>query len=192
MSQLILASASPRRKELLEQVGYEFRIEPTDADETLPVNMTLEDGVIELAARKAKTLTPQPGEVILAADTLVTQGGLALGKPKNNDEAFEMLRRLSGTTHEVITGVALFHADGMERFYEKTIVSFNELDETLIARYIASKEPVDKAGAYGIQGLGAVLVKQITGDYNNVVGLPISLVYHKLKSYGIDPLIKED
>lgn len=181
MDKYILASASPRRRELLEQIGLKFRIFVTDADESkidknLPVNLYVEELAMAKAAAAAKVLKNEKDAIIIAADTVVYFDNRIMGKPKDEKEAFDMLTCLSGNMHEVCTGVCVmrisdgFSASGCER----TEVYFNELSPEKIQRYIDTGEPMDKAGAYGIQGVGALLVKKIIGDYFNVVGLPLS------------------
>ncbi len=178
----ILASASPRRSELLSQVGLEFRVEVADCDEETresdPARM-----VQELALRKAMAVAEKhPEEIVIGADTVVVYEDEIMGKPADEKEALDMLMYLSGRTHMVMTGVAIVCKNrGIERvFAELTQVSMYENDRDLLKRYIASGEPMDKAGSYGIQGRGAILVRSISGDYNNVVGLPVSALFREL------------
>ena len=179
---IILASGSPRRRELLEQANIKYTVEPADieevTDETLPGKV-----VEDLSRQKALAVSANhKGEVVLAADTVVALDDEILGKPQDEEDAFNMLMALSGKTHQVYTGVTIVTADGsVKTFSECTEVTMYENSEDTIRDYIASKEPMDKAGAYGIQGLGAVLVESIKGDYNNVVGLPLARVYRELK-----------
>ena len=178
---IILASGSPRTRELLSQAGIEYVVEPADVEEI--TSETLADKVVEDLSRiKAMAVSKNhPGEVVLAADTVVAIDGRILGKPKDEEDAFNMLMSLSGRAHQVYTGVTIVYSDGtVKTFSECTDVVMYENTKEQICSYIASREPMDKAGAYGIQGLGAVLVKEISGDYNNVVGLPLARVYREL------------
>lgn len=204
MGQIILASASPRRKELLEQIGLEFEICPAKGEEIITKTVPREV-VMELAGQKAREvagmlktygkeheewMTPQD-ILVIGADTVVAVDGRILGKPKDEEDAFSMLSLLSGKTHAVYTGVALVFLDASGRagehvFSEKTEVTMQQMTEEEICRYIATGEPMDKAGAYGIQGKCAVHIDRIAGDYNNVVGLPVAAIYRELKKLGID------
>lgn len=204
MSQIILASGSPRRKELLEQIGLEFEICPAKGEELITAAAP-QDVVMELSRRKAEEvaagflsyneqhteLTSPQDMLVIGADTVVALEGQILGKPVDEKDAIRMLSMLSGSTHSVYTGVTFVIADssgrtGEHSFYEKTDVTMHEMTQEEIRRYIATGEPVDKAGAYGIQGACAIYVRQISGDYNNVVGLPLARVYQELKKIGID------
>jgi len=178
---IILASNSPRRKELLEQVGIEFEIMSSDVDEITDKTAPA-DVVMDLSRIKAEAVARNnKGVVVLAADTVVAYNGQILGKPKDEDDAFKMLKLLSGKAHQVFTGVTIVDEAGESNsFFESTDVLMYENSDELIKKYIATGEPMDKAGAYGIQGKGAVLVKEIKGDYNNVVGLPLSRVCKEL------------
>lgn len=179
--EIILASGSPRRRELLSQAGIDYIVKPADIDEN--TKETLPSKVVEdLSKSKAIAVSKDnPGRVVLAADTVVAFDNRILGKPKDEEDAFEMLSALSGRTHQVYTGVTIIdEAGNVNTFSECTDVEMYENSPELIRGYIASKEPMDKAGAYGIQGLGVILVKSISGDYNNVVGLPLAKVYREL------------
>lgn len=210
---LVLASASPRRRELLSQIGLEFTVMPSTKEENAK---TTEAGALvqELSRQKAvdiweqlsggqgqnpdadqeqiseKTQEPnlngkrQPELLVIGADTVVCCEGKILGKPHDREAAVEMLTALQGRSHEVYTGVTLYHQRETVTFFECTQVEFYPMTEAEISDYIDSKEPMDKAGAYGIQGLGARFVKDIRGDYNNVVGLPVGRLYQELKSHG--------
>ncbi|WP_072912271.1 Maf family protein [Pseudobutyrivibrio xylanivorans] len=181
MMKIVLASNSPRRKELLAQAGIEFIVDPADIDEV--TSETFPAKVVEdLSRQKALAVAGKhKGEIVLAADTVVAFDDKILGKPKDEEDAFRMLTELSGRAHQVYTGVTIVDAGGeVKTFSECTEVTMYENSPEAIRSYIASKEPIDKAGAYGIQGLGAVLVKGIEGDYNNVVGLPLAKVYRVL------------
>lgn len=183
MGNFILASASPRRKELLEQIGMKFDVLIADADETkvdktIPVNLYVEELALIKAAAAAEMLNRAKDKtsLIISADTVVSCDGKILGKPKNEDDAVNMISMLSGREHEVYTGVCVMRMSDSFSVagYEKTIVKFNDLSAEMIERYVKTKEYADKAGGYGIQGKGAVLVEKIDGDYSNVVGLPLS------------------
>lgn len=178
---IILASNSPRRKELLEQVGIEFEVMSSDVDEITDKTAPA-DVVMDLSRIKAEAVARNnKGVVVLAADTVVAYNGQILGKPKEEADAFKMLKLLSGKAHQVFTGVTIVDEAGESNsFFESTDVLMYENSDELIKKYIATGEPMDKAGAYGIQGKGAVLVKEIKGDYNNVVGLPLSRVCKEL------------
>ena len=210
---LVLASASPRRRELLSQIGLEFTVIPSTKEENAK---TTEAGALvqELSRQKAvdiweqlsggqgqnpdadqeqiaeETQEPnlngkrQPELLVIGADTVVCCEGKILGKPHSREAAAEMLTALQGRSHEVYTGVTLYSQSETVTFFECTQVEFYPMTEVEISEYTDSKEPMDKAGAYGIQGLGARFVKGIRGDYNNVVGLPVGRLYQELKSRG--------
>ena len=172
---IILASQSPRRRELLTQVGLTFRVHVSDVDEATAPGTPPARMVEELSRRKASAVAalegPEP--LIIAADTVVALEGAILGKPHSQEDAFAMLSALSGREHHVYTGVTVIHGGKSITFHENTAVRFRPLSESDIRDYIATGEPMDKAGAYGIQGRGALLVEGISGDYGNVVGLPL-------------------
>jgi MAF protein/D-tyrosyl-tRNA(Tyr) deacylase len=180
---LILASASPRRAELLEQAGIPFSAEPTDVEEVIPAGMTPIQAALDLARRKALSAAGRfPGRHILGADTIVDLEGEALNKPAHDDEAVEMLTRLAGRAHEVHTGLALITSHGALRSaVETTRVTFRRLSPEEIAAYVATGESQDKAGAYGIQGHGSLLVERVEGSYDNVIGLPTALLIRMLE-----------
>lgn len=180
---LILASSSPRRRELLTLLDIPFTVQSSDADETLPAGISPDEAVLLLARRKAETVRNSRQDsrcVILAADTVVACQGTVFGKPATEEEAFSMLNALSGNTHSVYTGVCLDSPEKRSLFYACTKVTFYPLSKAEIGDYIATGEPMDKAGAYGIQGRGALLIQGICGDYFNVVGLPIAQVKREL------------
>lgn len=195
---LILASASPRRRELLTQAGLTFEVRPAHIPEEPKPNEDAIAYVVRLAREKAQAVfneitragagetgANEPGAlVVLGADTTVTVDNHILGKPEDRADAARMLRLLGGRTHRVITGVALVTAQRVEVAAEVTGVTFRSLSEDEIAAYIATDEPMDKAGAYAIQGLAARWIPRIQGDYFNVVGLPIALVTTMLESFG--------
>lgn len=185
----ILASASPRRKELLEQIGVKFDILPATGEEVITKELPGEV-VMELAKQKAEEVAKTAGAdaLVLGADTVVAYEGKILGKPKDEADALRMLTMLSGKEHEVYTGVALIdnRDQSMENFFERTKVTMYPVSEEEIRDYIAGGEPMDKAGAYAIQGLGAKFIQKIEGDYNNVVGLPIGRIYQEIKRKSIE------
>jgi septum formation protein len=175
---IILASKSPRRRELLSGVVDNFEIITRDTDETLPDGMHPSRGVEVLAVRKGKAVADviDGDAIVISSDTLVELGGVALGKPLDRDDAYVMLRSLSGRWHNVHTGVAVHRGGRVWSGVSTTRVSFRELSDAEIYEYIDTGEPMDKAGAYGIQGLGGKFVTEYDGDYDTVVGLSVSLV----------------
>ena len=180
----ILASASPRRKELLTLAGIEYEVVVSQCEEILPDVITPDKAVEELARQKAEDVFSRHDDaMIIAADTVVALGNTILGKPKDEDDAFSMLSSLSGRRHTVFTGVCIKTKGNTDIFHVATDVEFYELSEKEIKDYIATGEPMDKAGAYGIQGKGFVLVKGIHGDYFNVVGLPLSETVRHIKTF---------
>lgn len=192
MPRIILASQSPRRRQLLGQIGLtDFDILVPDADESYDPSLTPQEIVSSISRKKAQAARALCGDgdaVILAADTMVFLDGLRLGKPHSEAQAFEMLSALSGREHLVCTGVTVCRGDRMETRPETTAVRFASLSEEDIRRYIATGEPMDKAGAYGIQGLAALFITGIAGDYFNVMGLPLHLVGEMLRSFGVELL----
>ena len=181
---IILASASPRRKELLTLAGLEYEVVVSQCEEVLPDGITPDKAVEELARQKAEDVFSRNSDaMIIAADTVVALDNTILGKPKDEDDAFSMLSSLSGRKHTVFTGVCIKTKDKTDIFHVATDVEFYDLSEKEIKDYIATKEPMDKAGAYGIQGKGFVLVKGIHGDYFNVVGLPLSETVRHLNKF---------
>lgn len=182
---LILASGSPRRAEILHNIGASFEVYVTHADETVTEPLLPEKLVCELSHRKAKEAVQTYGaaHLILAADTVVALDARIMGKPANDEEAFEMLSTLSGRVHSVYTGFTLAREDKLISQAVKTDVEFYPLSNDLIYRYIKSGEPHDKAGAYGIQGRGSAFIKGIQGDYFNVMGLPIASVVQTAKQH---------
>lgn len=179
---IILASASPRRKELLALAGIEYTVIPSECEEVLSENITPSEAVTLLAQQKAEDVFKRnPDCMIIAADTVVALSNAILGKPKDDEDAYNMLSSLSGKIHTVYTGVCIRTAEKEETFFSATDVEFYELSDKEIRDYIATKEPCDKAGAYGIQGKGSLLVKGIHGDYFNVVGLPLAETVRRIK-----------
>ena len=188
---IILASQSPRRRELLTQMGLKgFKVTSPDVDETVDENLHPSLVVEELSLRKAKAVAAHADEddLIIAADTVVALEGTVLGKPTDEGDAFSILSALSGNRHYVYTGITVMMGDQVETCHEMTVVEFRELEPEEIEHYIATGEPMDKAGAYGIQGLGALLVDRIEGDYFNVMGLPIQRLSRILARFGLDLL----
>ena len=188
---IILASASPRRRELLERMGIEeFEIVVSEADETLEEDAPPSVQVELLSQRKAAAVAAEvePGSLIIAADTVVALDGTILGKPVDEEDAFRMLSALSGVRHQVYTGVTVMQDDKILTRHEATSVDFRPLEPEEVELYIATGECMDKAGAYGIQGYGALLVEGINGDYYNVMGLPVVLLSQMLKEFGVDCL----
>jgi septum formation protein len=185
---LVLASASPRRRALLEEAGLAFTIEPIDADEQRLAGEPPADYVMRLALVKARAaFARHAADLVLGADTTVALGNDILGKPVDDADARQMLERLSGRAHVVLTGVALVWNGGERVAVERTVVSFKPLSDEDIAHYVATGEPRDKAGAYAIQGLAGRFVDRIDGSYSNVVGLPVAVVLPLLAERGITP-----
>ena len=185
-SSLILASASPRRKELLELLQLPFEVIGSEVEEVVDENLHPEVMVQSLAQQKAESVAKtNPHAFVIGSDTLVVFQGKMLGKPKNEEEALEMLTMLSGQTHEVYTGVSIVQNGNQHSFCEKTSVTFYSLSQREIEEYVNTGEPMDKAGAYGIQGYGALLVKEIKGDYYAVMGLPIARTKRELMYAGL-------
>jgi len=181
---IILASASPRRQELLRNAGIPFLVRPTNIPEVQKPGERPRDFAERMAREKAQAAElHSPQDVVLAADTVVVLDGQVLGKPENPADANRMLRLLSGQTHEVITGVCLRGSDFDDVRSESTRVKFLELSREEVSNYVASGEPMDKAGAYGIQGVASKWISKIEGDYFNVVGLPVSLVWRMLREH---------
>jgi septum formation protein len=178
---LVLASRSPRRSEILKQAGISFEVRPAAVDETPLTGETPRRHVERLAREKAFAVEARPGEIVLGADTIVVVEGRILGKPADAAEAARMLESLSGRMHEVMTGVCLRQGDWSEAGCEVTRVWFAPLTVEEIAAYVSSGEPMDKAGAYAIQGLASKFIPRIEGSYSNVVGLPVEWVYARLR-----------
>lgn len=179
--QLILASASPRRKELMEFFHIPFVIRAADIDETMDPGKPPYDEVARVSRCKALAVPREPDDVVVAADTIVVCQGRVLGKPHSPEEAAAMLRLLSGREHQVMTGCTVLRGDRTETFTEVTELTFRELTDGEIREYVASGEPMDKAGAYGIQGGAARFCPGIRGDYYNVMGLPVCRLGQALK-----------
>lgn len=190
MKNLILASASPRRRELLSLFGIPFTVRVADIDEAMDPTKSPCDEVARVSCRKALAVERGPEDVVVAADTIVVCAGRVLGKPHSREEAVSMLRLLSGRDHQVMTGCTVARGDTCETFTEVTDLHFRPLSDTEIARYVDSGEPMDKAGAYGIQGGAALFCERIVGDYYNVMGLPVCRLGQVLRK--IAPEIMED
>ena len=189
--QLILASGSPRRRELLALFGHPFAVHPADIDETMDPGKKPYDEVARLSREKALAVPREEGDAVIAADTVVVCDDKILGKPRSAEEAKRMLGLLSGRTHQVMTGCTVLYRDRAETFTEVTQVHFRPLSQGEIHRYVATKEPMDKAGAYGIQAAGALLVQGLTGDYFNVMGLPIAALARTLREMGVTEALSE-
>ena len=186
---LILASASPRRKELLTQINCKFTARPSNApelsfkDEPNPEKLVMENAKLKATA---SVLPQNKDEIVLGFDTLVYHNGKIFGKPKDDEEAFAMLKNLSGDTHQVYTGVALIYKDKIYQDFAKTDVTMQNLTDGEIWRYIKTGEPKGKAGAYAIQGIASVFITKIMGCYSNVVGLPLNCLYNLAKKADIN------
>ncbi len=190
-AKIILASNSPRRRELLGQMGVtDFQVSAPNVDESVEDGLSPAQIVEQLSLRKALAVAKKagPNDLVIAADTVVALDGAVLGKPRNEAGAFAMLSALSGREHHVYTGVTVHRAGRTVTGHEETAVTFRALEADEIRGYIGTGEPMDKAGAYGIQGLGALLVSGIRGDYCNVVGLPVFRLGRILKEFGVDLL----
>ena len=187
---IILASRSPRRRELLERMGItDLEVIPAEGEEIATRTLTTDQLVEELSRRKcAEVAASRPEDLVIAADTLVEINGRVLGKPVSEEDAARMLAALSGRLHRVYTGVTVRLGDRTITVHEMTSVRFRTLTQADIIRYIATGEPMDKAGAYGIQGYGSMLVEGISGDHYNVVGLPVCRLAKILIRFGVDPL----
>ena len=188
--QLILASASPRRKELLGLFHIPFTIRVADIDETMDENKAPFDEVARVSRLKALAIAREPEDLVIAADTIVVCEGKVLGKPKTETEAVEMLSLLSGRDHQVMTGCTVVRGDASVTFTEVTDLHFRPLSRKEIENYVASGEPMDKAGAYGIQGGAALFCERMVGDYYNVMGLPVCRLGQVLKT--LAPEVMED
>ena len=196
MPRMILASQSPRRRQLLEQIGVKnFDILVPQADETYDPALSPEEIVSSICRKKAeaaRALAGDPDAIIITADTMVFLGDLRLGKPRDQVDAFTMLSALSGHTHQVRTGVTVSRGERMETRTETTAVTFRPLTQDEIWGYIRSGEPMDKAGAYGAQGKAALFVSRIEGDYFNVMGLPLFLLGGMLSDFGVKLFSEEE
>lgn len=187
---LILASASPRRQELLKLFGVPFVVRVADIDETMNPGKAPYDEVGRVSRLKALAISREPDDVVIAADTIVVCEREVLGKPHSEEEAVRMLQLLSGRDHQVMTGCTILHGDTAETFTEVTDLHFRPLRQREIARYVDSGEPMDKAGAYGIQGGAALFCERMVGDYYNVMGLPVCRLGETLRK--LVPELMED
>ncbi len=179
----MLASNSPRRKEIVGLMGLDFEVRTSSAPEDHDPFLPPEEIVMLLAGRKAEKVAEEyRNELVLGADTIVVLDGKILGKPRDREEAVSMLKSLSGRTHLVYTGVCLVKGNVRRSFFERSSVTFYPLSDDEINAYVATGEPMDKAGAYGIQGRGCLLVKEISGDFYNVMGLPAARTYREIKN----------
>ncbi|MBO4433169.1 MAG: septum formation protein Maf [Clostridia bacterium] len=187
---IILASASPRRKELLKLLCVDFDILVGETDESINEGLPITDEIKRLSYEKANAVSTlvSPDDVIIAADTAVTLGGKVFGKPRDADEAYSMLKTLSGKTHEVITGVTVKRGDKADTRAAVTKVTFRQLGDKEIKTYIATGDPFDKAGGYALQGISSIFVTGISGDHFNVYGLPLSMLADMLRGLGIKVL----
>ena len=187
MKKIILASKSPRRKQILEQVGLDFTVEISDFDETQIKFKTPQEMVKKLSLEKAKIIAQKnPNAIVIGADTDVFLNGEILGKPKSKQDAVRILKLLSGKVHEVVTGFTVISDKKSITKHVTSKVKFKKLTEAEIKAYVATGEPMDKAGGYGIQDKGGVFIENIEGDYFNIVGLPIFAVSEVLKKFGVE------
>ena len=185
---IILASASPRRKELLKLLGFDFEVRAAETDESIDENLPVADEIKRLSYEKANAVPAGKEDVVIAADTAVTLGGRVFGKPADEKEAFSMLKTLSGKTHEVITGVTVKKGDKTDTRAAVTKVTFRQLGDTEIKEYIATGDPFDKAGGYALQGGSAIFATGISGDHFNVYGLPLGTLADMLRGFSIKVL----
>lgn len=186
MKKMILASKSPRRKELLEKCGILFTCDPADIDETLLEGVSLEEAIKELSFRKASAVLKRHEDcIVIGSDTIVTLNDEVLGKPKDDADAFRMLKMMQGHTHVVITGLAIISSSRIFNIVSKAEVTFVKMSDEEILSYIATGEGRDKAGSYGVQGFGGRYISKINGDFYTVMGLPLSIVYKELKNISL-------
>lgn len=185
MEPIILASRSPRRRQLLAMLNIPHTVQPAELDESRRAGETPVDYACRLASEKARSVAADfPGQLVLGADTTVVLAVETLGKPRDADEAKRMLARLSDRTHEVVSAIAVVEGTRLEAAVDVTRVTFRQLSEEFVGDYVATGEPLDKAGAYGIQGYGAALIERIEGDFFGVMGLPVRLVLDLLARFG--------
>ena len=184
--EIVLASESPRRRELLALMGLSYTVDPSNTEEVPPRHETVAENVMELAEQKARAVfCRHPDACVIGADTVVDLDGLVLGKPHTPENARAYLARMQGRTHTVYTGLAILTPKGIRKAYETTRVTFAPMTEAEIDWYVSTGEPLDKAGAYGIQGPACVFVSHIEGSYFNVIGMPVQLLYKLLKEEGV-------
>lgn len=190
---LVLASQSPRRRELMGLFGIPFVVRVADVDETMEPGKDPYDQVAQVSRRKAMAIPREKEDVVVAADTIVVCAGKILGKPASEEQAVQMLQLLSGRDHQVMTGLTVLQGDQIRTVTEVTDIHFRKLSEKEICRYVATKEPMDKAGGYGIQGGAALFAEKLVGDYYNVVGLPVCRLWQLLAEMAPELLeAKED
>jgi len=189
MNKIILASASPRRRELIARLGIPFQVVPSRIEEFGPEGEPPESFALRLAREKARDVAADRDGLIIGVDTVVVLDGVRMGKPEGPGEAAEMLRQLSGREHLVMSGLAIVEEPSGREVSRLAVteVLFKELSAEEIDRYVATEEPMDKAGGYGIQGIGGLFVERISGCYYNVVGLPLNLLYEELHGLGFSP-----
>lgn len=181
---LILASKSPRREKILSDAGIKFIVKPSNVNEEIGLELAPEKLAVELAWMKAKHIANlYPNEIVIGADTIVAIDEKSLGKPKDEKDAYQILKLLSNRTHTVFTGVAIVKGDKVRCFVSHAIVTMRNLTDTKIKEYIKTKEPMDKAGAYGIQGEGGKLIKSYKGDFFTIMGLPLKKLLEELKRF---------
>lgn len=184
MNKIILASKSPRRKQLMDELNIPYEIIVADIDETIDLNNNLVKEIEKLSFLKAlKVFESNKDATVIGADTIVVVNNEVLGKPKNEEDAFRMLKLLQNNTHSVITGVSIISSKQSETFSTISTVYFNPMSDKEIKEYIKTKEPMDKAGSYAIQGIGSKFIKKIDGDYYSIMGFPISEVYRRIQKY---------
>ncbi|MFY9398163.1 MAG: Maf family protein [Desulfomonilia bacterium] len=184
--QIVLASASPRRRELLQRLGLSFRIAVPEVDESIRAGEAPADFCLRISREKALSISLlMPGALVISADTIVVAHGKILGKPADEEEAREHLRLLKGATHEVYTGYAIIYGSRSAGRAVRTLVRFQDMSEEEISWYVSTREPMDKAGSYGLQGIASIFISGIEGSYTNVIGLPLSELYNDLKGFGI-------
>ena len=185
MKKLILASASPRRREIMEKLNLEFEVIVSDSEETMDPNLSIEERVMSVARMKALNVYKNnPGCVVVGSDTIVEVDGRILGKPHNKMEAEEMISLISGRRHRVVTALAIISSEGEYLDYDAAEVHFDEIRPEAIKRYVETPEPYDKAGAYAIQGWASVYISRIEGSFYTVMGLPLHLVFRQLQKMG--------
>ena len=185
MESIVLASASPRRRELLERLGVQFTVRVPDVEERVPAGLSPAETVEAISREKAAAASAAPNEIVIAADTMVFLDGARLGKPADESDALRMLSALQGRRHTVCTGVTLRRGTRFLTESESSAVFFRPASQEELTRYIATGEPMDKAGAYGVQGLGALLVERLEGDFFNVMGLPLLRLSRMLEQFGV-------
>lgn len=186
MKDIILASSSPRRREIMNKLRLSYKVVISNVSEKMDPSLSLKERVMDLAEQKAAAVFAENRDsLVLGADTIVEIDGEVLGKPHGRSEAREMLKKLSGRTHRVITAYAIMHDDELIRDYDEAFVTFVKMDDAEIERYINTREPYDKAGGYAVQGLSSVFVEKIDGSFFTVMGLPLHRIYQEFKKLGL-------